>query len=836
MLALSLLVYLSVAGSVCGQCQQQGVLTNPTPGSTLSGSLATFSWSAGSGATAYWLYLGTTGIRSSNLYSSGLTTGTSVAVSGLPTNGVTIYATLYTETNGSWQPASYTYTEFGNYTLATMNGAGGTLTGSSATFTWNPGAGPTAYWLYLGTNGPGTANLYSSGSTTGTSLTVNGLPTNGGTIYATLFSEIDGAWQPKNYTYTASGTLTLAALTNGSTLGGSSVTFQWTAGSSAVTAYWLYLGTTGPHSANLYNSGLMTSTSVSVTGLPTYGETIYATLFSLVDAAWLPASYTFTEAGDYSLATMSLPVQGATLPGSTASFTWNPGTGATAYWLYLGSNGVQSANLYNSGLLTGDSVTVNGLPTNGETIYATLFSQIGTAWKPENYTYTAAPANQQFLALSTSGTYLVNPSTGNPVFLVGDDGWSVATQLDNADADTYLSTRASQGYNIIWLAAADNVYQNDAPDNYYGFAPFSGSDFTNEGSQYWSHIDSIVQEAESYGIIVAIDPAFVGLSSADGYLNSYNNSSCSTLTAYGAFLGNRYKGYPNIVWATGGDASPGLVSYSKLNCLDQGIVGADPNHLLTMEACPQATCGFGSTSTSEDWTKANVGTTPVPMNLNWVYNQYQSIQSSCAANYAAAQTAGPSLVGETWYENDRGLNALQIREEGYWGVLSGCTTGYIFGNDPVWCFNATSSAAGCDNSVTWQSQLTSNGSVTQEWMGKLMRSREFWKMVPDSANAVLTGGIGSGTSISVAGCTSDGETCIIYDPLGSAQAPHIAMSRFSGTVQAWWFNPQTGATTNAGTFANSGTQTFTPANGNDWVLVLDLQSAGLPAPGVGSLQ
>ena len=57
-----------------------------------------------------------------------------------------------------------------------------------------------------------------------------------------------------------------------------------------------------------------------------------------------------------------------------------------------------------------------------------------------------------------------------------------------------------------------------------------------------------------------------------------------------------------------------------------------------------------------------------------------------------------------------------------------------------------------------------------------MRSREFWKLAPDSSNAVLTGGIGSGTSISVAACTSDGQTCIVYDPTGNSRAPQIAMA------------------------------------------------------------
>ena len=38
----------------------QGVFTTPDPGSTLPGSTVTFGWTAGSGATAYWLDIGNT--------------------------------------------------------------------------------------------------------------------------------------------------------------------------------------------------------------------------------------------------------------------------------------------------------------------------------------------------------------------------------------------------------------------------------------------------------------------------------------------------------------------------------------------------------------------------------------------------------------------------------------------------------------------------------------------------------------------------------------------------------------------------------------------------------
>jgi hypothetical protein len=197
-----------------GRAQAPATMTSPSPGSVLGGSSATFSWTAGTGVTAYWLDLGTLGAGSTNIYSSGSLPGTSVTVSNLPTNGVSLYATLFSKINGAWVPEGYTYTESGSYVLAAMTSPtpGSTLSGTSTTFNWSAGSGVTAYWLYVGSTGVNSNNLLNSGSITGTSLTVNGLPANGVLLYVTLYSKIDGGWKPISYTYTESGSYVLAAI------------------------------------------------------------------------------------------------------------------------------------------------------------------------------------------------------------------------------------------------------------------------------------------------------------------------------------------------------------------------------------------------------------------------------------------------------------------------------------------------------------------------------------------------------------------------------------------------------------------------------------------------
>jgi hypothetical protein len=171
------------------------------------------------------------------------------------------------------------------------------LTNTSVTFTWNPGNTAAHFEFFVGTTGAGSSNIYNSGSVTATSETVSNLPGNGEKLYMRLYSLINGAWQYTDYTYVASGSPTQAALTTptpntSNALSGTSVAFTWTPGNIA-THFEFFVGTTRVGSSNLYNSGNVTATTETVSGLPSNGETFYVRLYSLINGAWQYTDYTY---------------------------------------------------------------------------------------------------------------------------------------------------------------------------------------------------------------------------------------------------------------------------------------------------------------------------------------------------------------------------------------------------------------------------------------------------------------------------------------------------------------------------------------------------------------
>lgn len=454
-------------------------------------------------------------------------------------------------------------------------------------------------------------------------------------------------------------------------------------------------------------------------------------------------------------------------------------------------------------------------------------------------------AQGEFITLDPSGKYLINSITKHPVFITGDSAWSLITQLDNADVDLYLSDRASRGFNYIWCAAADNHYQSSAPKDYYGDSPFDGPDFTNEDAKYWKHVDYVIRRAAAYGITVALDAGFVGLDSSEGYLASYQRTSDRVLRAYGEFLGDRYKAFPNLIWALGGDVTSEAGVGPKLAALASGIRSKDAVHLIVAEGQPQSASldTFANTTWSD---------------LNWLYFHTTNIPAGVSRNYARSPWL-PPFQGEGWYENDHSMTQLQLREQGYWAVLSGAYLGNGgFGNNPLWYFNGGPQAR--VGEPTWQSQLGGPGSIAQASLGKLFRSREHWKLVPDINHTVLTKGYDSrgilswvresvrsfvyqtpyrlGSEPSVAARTTDGETIIAYVPNGNATTITIDMTKITDSqtqARGWWFNPRDGSASSIGTFVTTGSRRFTPPDGNDWILVIDSLSAQLSAPGTRDL-
>jgi len=424
-----------------------------------------------------------------------------------------------------------------------------------------------------------------------------------------------------------------------------------------------------------------------------------------------------------------------------------------------------------------------------------------------------SPAAVYPLKVSANGRYLVDQNN-NPFFFSGDDAWSLISQLTNEDVATYLDDRKAKGFNALWVGLIDHMFATNAPADIYGDAPFTGAPFTTPNEAYFAHADAVITAAAQRGILVLLDPLYLGYGLGDqGWGAEVLAASTADLESWGQYVGSRYKNFDNILWVIGGDTDPTPV-LSQVSAFVAGLTGADSHHLLTADNDQEEMA-------VTPWAGASW------LTVNNIYTYSPTLYQQSQTAYALSPVM-PYYLMESYYENENYTTPQRLREEAYWPSLSG-GFGYIFGNCPIWMFGYTSSWCGLSD---WKAQLDSPGSVSMMYAQKLFNSRAWQTLVPDFTHTVLTAGYGTwgDTDYATAARTADGATTIAYLP--TSRTITLDMTQVSGTqAKAWWYNPATGAATLIGTFATSGTHNFTPPSDGDWVFVLDDASKNLPTPG-----
>ena len=378
------------------------------------------------------------------------------------------------------------------------------------------------------------------------------------------------------------------------------------------------------------------------------------------------------------------------------------------------------------------------------------------------------------------------------------------------DADVYLADRASRGFNSVLVNLVEHESAANPPANAYGELPFTARlsggawDFSKPNDLYFAHVDQLIAKAASHGILVQLVPAYLGYQGGTGgWYTEMQANGTSRLAAYGTYVGNRYKSFPNIVWVAGGDYNP--PDQSLTLAVENAIRAADPNHLHT------AHCQDGAPPESV-WR----GTSWLSITNVYIYpfDGGGMISTMMRAEYA---TGMPAYLIESGYEHVPWYTSSdqQRRQQAWEAILNG-GTGQNFGNEWLWPFGTPDVSGGIHD---WRPQLDTPSANDMGRLAAFFGSRRWYDLVPDTGGTFLTAGLGSGTSFASAALTADGRLGVVYVP--SSRTLTINMAKLAGTVTARWFDPATGSSTTIGSFAATGSRTFTPSGAADSVLVLE---------------
>ena len=413
-------------------------------------------------------------------------------------------------------------------------------------------------------------------------------------------------------------------------------------------------------------------------------------------------------------------------------------------------------------------------------------------------------------------------ATGKPFIVKAEGAFSLMAELNDADTVTYLDSRKAHGFNTILVNLIEPYFTSHSPKwrNAAGDVPFNNADdWTALNEAYFAHVDWVLQQAANRGILVLLEPAYIGYAcGSEGWCSRMRNNGVSKLTTYGTYVGNRYKSYPNIVWVQGGDYTPSGADLDNVNAVANGIkAGVGGVHLHAAHWGEEIS---GLEGPSVTW--LNVDTT-------YTYSTphvYQKTLSDRARDVGKR----PFFLLESSFENEHSTTNLQLRAQMYQPMLSG-GTGFLFGNFPIWSFwDPGDPAWQFDNGKYpngWKSALDGGGTKVATTTFAFFDSIPWQTLAPDTGHAVLTSGYGSGDSYALCAIDSARKLAVTY--LTSKLTLTFDMSKFAGPVTARWFDPAKGTYTDAasGTVPNSGTKTFTPSGNNgdgsaDWVLVLSV--------------
>jgi hypothetical protein len=300
--------------------------------------------------------------------------------------------------------------------------------------------------------------------------------------------------------------------------------------------------------------------------------------------------------------------------------------------------------------------------------------------------------------------------------------------------------------------------------------------------------------------------------------------------AYGKFVGARYNDYTNVIWIMGGDRNEvheGRDYAPVVRAMAAGVVSAyERNPLMTYH--PRGWNCSADAFHYDDWLDFNMwqsshGQTDTPI-WEWIARTYDRIPTK------------PVFDGEPNYEDipigfkpERGyFRDYDVRKQAYRAVFAG-GFGETYGHNSVWQMHKEGDEGILGATHTWKEALDRPGASQMIHLKNLMLSRPYFSRIPGQDALASDPGTG-GKHIQATRC-SDGTYIMVYTPVQQSFAARIDLLA-GEEAKGWWYDPRTGEATEIGRFPAKGVRRFTPpADGPDWVLILDDAAKNFSAPG-----
>lgn len=414
------------------------------------------------------------------------------------------------------------------------------------------------------------------------------------------------------------------------------------------------------------------------------------------------------------------------------------------------------------------------------------------------------------LSVHSSGRYLVD-ANGTPFLFHGDTAWSLIVELSLADAGTYLDDCRARGFNSIIVNLIEHGFSSHTPiwRNANGDLPFDGSNnYDNRTAAYFSHARDVISAAEARGLLVVLNPSYVGFDGGtEGWYADMVSNGTTKMRSYGQYIGTTFASHKNILWCNAGDYNP--ANEDVVDQLALGIVDNDTAKLHTAHCAPES-------SAMDVWSAKSW------LSLNTTYSYSTVLYQKLLADYNRG-TVKPYILFESRYENEDAPNGTPFRcRRQAWQAMTCGACGHFYGNNPIWKF-----ASGWDGAEG----IGDTGRLDMPHVYDLLAHRRWWTLAPDDGHTFMTSAYGTDgqEAYATAAKGSDGKLALVYVP--AVLSPVVNLAQLSGPVTVRRYDPTDGSTTTLGLYGNTQTLTLTHAGNNaagdsDWVYLFEVVPTG----------
>ena len=397
--------------------------------------------------------------------------------------------------------------------------------------------------------------------------------------------------------------------------------------------------------------------------------------------------------------------------------------------------------------------------------------------------------------VSANGRYFVD-GDGTPLFWLGDTAWPLFSLYSLSEAEQYLRTRAAQGFNVIKGVLAwplGTMYEQPIPQrNYKGELPWTDNNPATPNPAYFEHVEHLLNVAAQHGLFLNMLPTW-------GYhISDMHMFTVETARIYGLWLGERFKDYPNIIWALGGDRNP--TGYEDIyRAMALGLrEGHGGTQLMTFH--PSGASSSARFFHNDDWLDFNLIQT-------WgeLYRVYPTVITDVmrTPNKPVIMDEGAYEAGPEYPLGP--ITPLLVRRQAYWTLMAGGY--YTYGHNDSWRVEPN-----------WIACLEAPGAAQMGVFKQIATSRRWWEMTPcpcliaDSDTTRMTPNTAMRTQDCSSGMVYLSSQCHVLVSMGEIATPE---------VRATWVDPRNGEQRDAGVFQRGNHWFRTPDFWEDAILVLD---------------